>query len=43
MFGLESLGNPGILVLSKIIRVRNWLWLGKVLTPLAKKEGKRVF
>ena len=30
----KVLGNPGILVLSEIQRIRDWLWSEKVLTPL---------
>jgi hypothetical protein len=34
LFGLGSLGDLNILVLSKISSVRDYLWLGKILASL---------
>ena len=35
VFGLGLLENPVVLVFVRDLRVRDWLWLGKVLAPLA--------
>jgi len=35
VFDWRLLGNPDVLVIIRDSRVRNWLWLGKVLAPLA--------
>jgi len=34
VFGSGLLGNPSVLVFVRDSRVRDWLWLGKVLAPL---------
>jgi len=35
VFHWRLLGNPDLLVVVRNSRVRDWLWLGKVLAPLA--------
>jgi hypothetical protein len=35
VFDWRLLGNPNVLVFVRDSRVRDWLWLGKVLAPLA--------
>jgi hypothetical protein len=35
LFGSRSLGKTGYTGLIRDSRVRDWLWLGKILAPLA--------
>jgi len=43
LFGSRSLGKPEHIGLIRDLRERDWLWLGKVLTPLAHSPCGKLF